>query len=979
MAPMIQKPENVLKRAEELVGVGQQAAALQSLHELIISKRSKSASIASLEPLMLRLVELAVEQRKGKIVKESLYQYKNIAQNTSVETLVVVVNRFIKLSQQKFAEAQQQAEKLSLEAIDDLEATETPESILLSTVTADVGKDRTDRAVVTPWLRFLWETYRTVLDILRNNGRLEQTYQDVTHQAFDFCQKFERKMEFRRLCDLLRNHLQNAAKYTNSANGINLNDPDTLQRHLDSRFVQLNTAVAMELWQEAFRSVEDIHNLLTISKRPAKPAVMANYYEKLSKIFLVSGNYLFHAAAFNKYATLVRTQNKGASAAELERLGSTALLSAIAIPVMRDQQGRGVELDLDDHKTKHARLAALLNMPHAPTRAGLLKEALHKNARVQEHIKAVYVALETQFHPLSICQRISPLLEKLATPEFQGYIQPLQQVVLVRVFQQLSQVYETVSFDFITKLISFPAQYAIDAVALEKFIMAGCKKGELHIRIDHANNCLTFEADNMLEQTALPTASRSLQPSPADLVKSQLTRLARCLYATLSHVDPAFVEEKAALKRALLARAAEHAEQEHAQVLARTSIIERRKELVQTAQMKKDQEEASRRELQRQKEQEAESRRVAEDTRRRELERIKREQDKIKQDESKKLREELKASGALAGVDEAELESLDTTKLRAMQLQQLEKSTKDINERMRITAKRIDHLERAYRRAEMPLVQKDAEEQVKADKENHAARSKAALETAQVKHEEALRMKKRMSRVLPDFDVYRQQLAAKREVAYKQRVEEAQRKLDEEKEARRVAYRKEVAEEEAREREEQERYEREEAEHREAEKRHEQEAAERAEKEEAQRAEREKKAAEQAERMKKLDEQAAKQRAREEEAEAKLRAKKEGRPVPGAAAPAASAGGDNVYRPGQGKWSRGGGAAGAGGDRAGATGGMGERSASYGRRETPVPSREQTPRASEDGAKPSKGAYVPMHLRKGPDGNPPTERRASGW
>ena len=169
MAPF-SKPEAVLKQAECLVSVNQTHAALQLLTEMFSSKRFRSTPLASLEPIMIRFIELCVELRKGRTAKEGLMQYKNIAQNTSVASIEVVVNRFIQLADAKVQEAQEKADRVVALEVDDLEASETPESILLGVV-------RTDRALVTPWLKFLWESYRTALETLKNNARLETIYQ----------------------------------------------------------------------------------------------------------------------------------------------------------------------------------------------------------------------------------------------------------------------------------------------------------------------------------------------------------------------------------------------------------------------------------------------------------------------------------------------------------------------------------------------------------------------------------------------------------------------------------------------------------------------------------------------------------------------------------------------------------------------------------------------------------------------------------
>ncbi|KAG8991668.1 eukaryotic translation initiation factor 3 subunit A, partial [Tulasnella sp. 427] len=258
MAPPSTKPETILKQADGLVAVGQHEAALQSLTEMFAAKKFRNTPLSSLEPIMMRFIQLCVDLRQGRTAKEGLMQYKNAAQNSSVASIENVIKKFIALCDAKVQEAQEQASKVvGLGDVDDLEASETPESILLGAVSGDQSKDRTDRALVTPWLKFLWEAYRTALETLKNNNRLEAIYQQIVHQAFKFCIKHNRKVEFRRLCETLRLHLANVAKYSHQPHAINLSDPETLQSHLDARFAQLNTSVELELWQEAFRSVED--------------------------------------------------------------------------------------------------------------------------------------------------------------------------------------------------------------------------------------------------------------------------------------------------------------------------------------------------------------------------------------------------------------------------------------------------------------------------------------------------------------------------------------------------------------------------------------------------------------------------------------------------------------------------------------------------------------------------------------------------
>ena len=643
-----------------------------------------------------------------------------------------------------------------------------------------------------------------MLEIVKNNARLEIMYQSTALLAFSFCQRFARKTEFRRLCELLRNHVQNAAKYQSQMHAINLSDPDTLQRHLDTRFQQLNVAVDLELWQEAFRSVEDIHTLLSLSKRPAKNVMMANYYEKLTRIFLVSENYLFHAASWSRYYNLLRQSasivasgqslkkdHPAVTETDMTRTASFVLLSALSIPVISTSRSRGALIDVDEaRKNKNNRLTNLLGMSSAPTRNVLFKDAMSKSLlkRVKPEIRELYQILEIDFHPLSICKRISPILSQIgADPDMEKYVAPLQQVILTRLFQQLSQVYESVDLKYIHQLAHFPEPYQVTASSIEKFIMNGCKKGDLAIRIDHSTGVLAFDADVFSSAKALHPGSVSgsidadtssiqrLQRTPAEIVRSQLTRLAKTLYVTCQYVDPESSAVRQQGKAAALARAAAGAEEEHRQTLARRAIIEKKKELASDALQKKQKEEETRKRIVAQQRQEAEAHRLAEEHKERERKRTKDEQDRIRRENNEKELSDLVKKGINIG--DMDIKDLDSNQLRLLRISQLEKEKNDLFKNLRVTGKRVDHLERAFRKEEIKLLPQDYEAQCERDRAAYDKWKTETLKEAERKHNEDVALKHRLRRLLPFYETFHKDLKERRHDEFEKRRKAADREF----------------------------------------------------------------------------------------------------------------------------------------------------------------------------------------------------------
>jgi len=807
------KPENALRRAQELQSISPagDAAALTLLHDVLSHRRHKTWS-PSYESVMLLYLDLCLKKNKFREAKDGLHQYRNVSQSQAPGSLEIVIKYLMEKAELKCKTAKECAEEMATltatsdsavvgtegattttdaDDEDDFDDVTTHQSILLSTMSHDPEKTQRETAVVLPSLKFLWETYRAILDILRSNSKLEHLYHSAAIRALQFCKEYNRRMEFRRLCDMLRMHLGNLQKYglvasTGAEDGgaaTKMNSKvrgwegwtmESIELHLQTRFIQLETATHLHLYTEGFRTVEEIYTILQISSSPSmmaslskasksgaaivspKAKLMATYYEKLTTLFWVSGNHLFHAFAWYKHYTLCREYNRGMNKEMKTTQASMVLLSALCIP---EQVGTSKNSNfksgtsnqsiyqMNEEETisreKMARMATLLGFhTKYPTREALLYEIKNKNMMedMPSHIQQLYELLEDtkkKNNPLKLFENSRPLLKELLKSEdFAKYVKPLSNVLLLKLIVHLSSAYYTVSMPFLRKLTcseisqddgeqkkeeddvlnpSFQdVERAIVLFAAQKNASVGSSQGggksfgyssarakpNFSVKIDHKNQCLRF----------IPNATSSQWEQ--GIMRYQLTTLAKSLsipsFATDKNKSSSIIVDRATKYNSIR----ESLPTEHTNILERKNTIEKRKEEVERLAREKLRIEHARKVEEENKRRKEEASRLDRERKLREAERVAKIQKELEFQEKKKF---LKALGKEV-VDEKELEKVDTVALAKEHAMASNKKKEDAERKRNEKAKKLDYLVRATRIEEIPLVKKRVEDTLKNEK-----------------------------------------------------------------------------------------------------------------------------------------------------------------------------------------------------------------------------------------------------------------------
>lgn len=332
--------------------------------------------------------------------------------------------------------------------------------------------------------------------------------------------------------------------------------------------------------------------------------------------------------------TISREMRKNLTQDEMQRMSTRVLLATLSIPITPERTDIARLLDMDGIIVeKQRRLATLLGLQAPPTRIGLINDMVRFNVLqyVVPEVKDLYNWLEVEFNPLKLCERVTKVLNWVREqpekePELQQYVPQLQNNTILRLLQQVSQIYQSIEFSRLTSLVPF-----VDAFQLERAIVDAARHCDLQVRIDHTSRTLSFGSDlNYATREDAPIGPH-LQSMPSEQIRNQLTAMSSVLAKALEVIKPAHIlQEKEEQHQLAVTAYLKNSRKEHQRILARRQTIEERKERLESLNIQREKEELEQREAELQKVRKAEEERLRQEAKEREKERILQEHEQIK-------------------------------------------------------------------------------------------------------------------------------------------------------------------------------------------------------------------------------------------------------------------------------------------------------------------------------------------------------------
>eukprot|EP01133_Synstelium_polycarpum_P005689 gene5689-6573_t len=687
--------EQCLHKASELSKTGQHIPALDAIRDLLLYRNTWHPSLENVMSLYIRLcIDIPAANLKDQIpyIKDGLHQYRASLTSQKEFNSTPLDNILKDLINRAYTK------------INDITAAhvEPATPVEGEAVSSETPAEPTLEEKLAPSVKLLTEIYQILLDILKH-PKLEIIYQKIANQALNFCLKYERKKEFYRLGETLRNHVENLMKGQNQ-----YLTPETIYIHIDVRFTQLNTATTLGLWQEAFKSIEDINTLFGLLAKPKSP-ILASYYQKLSQIYWVANSHLLHAYALYKHLFYNKTYNTNFSQEDQLLYSSVLLVAAISSPVQESNSGSSL-LAFDHQSQRNTNLASLLGLSAYPKREAFLVEVRRMATNVYPELADLASIFERACSPLTLAAQLEPKIRFIEShPALKQYLLPFQRIVFTKIAVQVSKVYEVIKIVEFVKLVPF-----FDKNEIELLLLNAIKRKLIGARVDHRNGVIRFGHYDFDSAN----------------IGDQLSTLAIGMRKSLKMIDEERKEDThAKAKREAYVKIINSLGDEHRRILARKEIIEKKKIYM-------EQQEA----LKRQHEAEVAAAAAA----------AKAERDQ------QLLKENLERAQAEVKPASSHSQFVNNT------INAADKAKVEMAGKVAKLSKQIYYLERAYRHEEVPIINKLLEDKQNEDRRYFEEQQKEAVRLHHDSHQRALDEKKRLSKMVEEINSFTSKVIAKR-------------------------------------------------------------------------------------------------------------------------------------------------------------------------------------------------------------------------
>merc|ERR1719167_1043145 len=227
---------------------------------------------------------------------------------------------------------------------------------------------------------------------------------------------------------------------------------------------------------------------------------------------------------------------------------------------------------------------------------------------------------------------------------------------------------------------------------------------------------------------------------------------------------------------------------DHLRLLARHDIIEKRKEWLEKCNNEQQKEILKKQEIREREKKKQEEQRLKEEWEKREKRRKEEEirdiQAKHTQDKINQLKNTAFGQKVLTKMDEEKIAGMDAEQFMRVQVEELEKEKKELQIRLKAQEKKIDHMERAKRLEEIPLLKVQFDEFKEEAKVVWEEQEKDRIEGEKKQRASDVENRDRMVRMRDDKEKYLESLLKERENIFEKKIAEFDQKVAEERKTR---------------------------------------------------------------------------------------------------------------------------------------------------------------------------------------------------